>query len=140
MVHRTGAYELIIGVATDPIFGPVILFGQGGVSVEVINDKAIALPPLNMILARDLVQRTRIYKVLKGFRDVKAVNMDAILMTLVKISQLIVDHPELQELDINPLIADSKGVIALDARIKIKHVEIKSAVNLAIRPYPQELE
>ncbi len=140
MVNRPGAYELIIGVATDPIFGPVILFGQGGVSVEVINDKAVALPPLNMTLASDLVHQTRIYKVLKGYRDVKAVSMDAILMTLVKISQLIVDHPELQELDINPLMADSIGVIALDARIKIHQVHIKSAENLAIRPYPQELE
>ena len=140
MVHSHGGYELIIGVASDTIFGPVILFGQGGVSVEVINDKAVALPPLNMKLAHDLVQRTRIYKVLKGFRDVKAVNMDAILGTLVKISQLVVDFPELQELDINPLTADSHGVIALDARIKVKRVDIKSAENLAIRPYPQDLE
>lgn len=140
MVNRPSAYELIIGVATDSIFGPIILFGQGGVSVEVINDKAVALPPLNMMLASDLVQRTRIYKVLKGYRDVKAAHMDAILMTLVKISQLIVDHPELQELDINPLIADSKGVIALDARIRIKQTDIQSSANLAIRPYPQELE
>ncbi len=140
MVIRPSAYELIIGVATDSIFGPVILFGQGGVSVEVINDKAVALPPLNMMLASDLVQRTRIYKVLKGYRDVKAAHMDAILMTLVKISQLIIDHPELQELDINPLIADSKGVIALDARIRIKQTDIQSSANLAIRPYPQELE
>jgi len=140
MVNRPGAYELIIGVASDPVFGPIILFGQGGVSVEVTNDKSVALPPLNMKLASDLIQRTRIYKVLKGYRDVKAVNMDAILMTLVKMSQLVIDHPELQELDINPLMADSKGVIALDARIKIKQVNIRPAANLAIRPYPQDLE
>ncbi len=140
MVHRADADELIVGVASDSIFGPVILFGQGGVSVEVINDKAIALPPLNMKLASDLVQRTRIYKILKGYRDVKPVNMDAILVTLVKISQLIVDHPELQELDINPLIADSNGVIALDARIKISKSDCEPSTNLAIRPYPQDLE
>ena len=140
MVNKPGAYELIIGVTSDSIFGPVILFGQGGVSVEVINDKAIALPPLNMKLAKDLVQRTRIYNVLKGYRDVKAANMDAILVTLVKISQLIIDHPELQELDINPLTADSNSVIALDARIKIDVTEFESETRLAIRPYPQDLE
>ncbi len=140
MVDCPNAYELIIGVTTDSIFGPVILFGHGGVSVEVVNDKSVALPPLNMKLANDLVQRTRIAKVLKGYRDVKPANMDAILVTLVKISQLVVDHPELQELDINPLIADDRGVIALDSRIKINPVDSGMTNHLAIRPYPQELE
>ncbi len=140
MAQISGAYELIIGMTTDSIFGPVILFGHGGVSVEVVNDKTVALPPLNMKLAKDLVQRTRIYNVLKGYRDVKSVNMEAIHVTLIKISQLIIDHAELQELDINPLIANSDGVIALDARIKIKAVELNSISHLAIRPYPQELE
>lgn len=140
MVDCPNAYELIIGVTSDSIFGPVILFGHGGVSVEVVNDKSVALPPLNMKLAKDLVQRTRIAKVLKGYRDVKPANMDAILVTLVKISQLIVDHPELQELDINPLVADSRGVIALDSRIKVNPVDSDMTNHLAIRPYPQELE
>lgn len=140
MVDCPNDYELIIGVTTDSIFGPVILFGHGGVSVEVVNDKAIALPPLNMKLANDLVQRTRIAKILKGYRDVKSVNMEAILVSLVKISQLIVDHPELQELDINPLVANNNGVIALDARIKINTVAPDAKSHLAIRPYPQELE
>ena len=140
MVDCPNDYELIIGVTTDSIFGPVILFGHGGVSVEVVNDKSVALPPLNMKLANDLVQRTRIAKVLKGYRDVKPANMEAILVTLVKISQLIVDHPELQELDINPLVANNNGVIALDARIKISSVATGGTSHLAIRPYPQELE
>lgn len=140
MVACPNEYELIIGVTTDSIFGPVILFGHGGVSVEVVNDKSIALPPLNMKLANDLVQRTRIAKVLRGYRDVKPANMEAILVTLVKISQLIVDHPELQELDINPLVANNNGVIALDARIKISSVAANASSHLAIRPYPQELE
>ncbi len=140
MVDCPNDYELIIGVTSDSIFGPVILFGHGGISVEVVNDKAVALPPLNMKLANDLVQRTRIARVLKGYRDVKPANMEAILVTLVKISQLIVDHPELQELDINPLVANNNGVIALDARIKINSVVSDDTSHLAIRPYPQELE
>jgi acetyltransferase len=140
MVREQGAYELIIGMASDAIFGPIILFGHGGVSVEVVNDKAVALPPLNMKLAKDLVERTRIFNILKGYRDIKSVNMEAIYVTLVKISQLVVDHAEFQELDINPLVVDSHGVIALDARIKIKPVDADAAAHLAIRPYPQDLE
>ena len=140
MLHNTDGQELIVGMTTDPIFGPVILFGQGGISVEVINDKSIALPPLNMKLAKDLLQRTHVYKLLKGFRDVKPVDIDAVLVTLVKISQLIVDHPEIKELDINPLTVDSKGVIALDARIKLHADEIDVEHRLAIKPYPQDLE
>lgn len=140
MVSCPGAYELIIGVTSDSIFGPVILFGHGGVSVEVVNDKAVALPPLNMKLANDLVQHTRISKILKGYRDVKPADMESVLMTLVKISQLIVDHAELQELDINPLVADHQSVIALDSRIKIKAIASNTTNHLAIRPYPQGLE
>jgi acetyltransferase len=140
MMRVSGGQELIVGMTSDPIFGPVILFGQGGVSVEVINDKAIALPPLNMKLANDLVQRTRIYKILKGYRDVKPVNIDALLVTLVKISQLTIDHPEISELDINPLTVDSEGVIALDARIKLHVSNVDDKYRLAIKPYPQDLE
>tara|TARA_R110002094_G_scaffold51398_1_gene62953 strand:- start:84 stop:2093 length:2010 start_codon:yes stop_codon:yes gene_type:complete len=140
MENRPSAYELIIGIATDPIFGPVVLFGQGGTSVEVLNDKAVALPPLNMKLANDLIMRTRISKLLIGYRDVPAANLEEIKRTLVKISQLIIDNPEITELDINPLFADSKGVIALDARIKVEASELKGSERLVIRPYPQELE
>lgn len=140
METRPAAHELIIGVATDPIFGPVILFGQGGTSVEVVDDKAVALPPLNMKLANDLVSRTRISKRLQGYRDVSSVDLAALNSTLVKISQLVVDNPELVELDINPLFADSDGVIALDARIKISATGLSGPERLVIRPYPQELE
>lgn len=140
METRPGAHELIIGIATDPIFGPVILFGQGGTSVEVLNDKAVALPPLNMKLADDLIMRTRISRLLAGFRDVPAADLEEIKLTLVKISQLIIDNPEIIELDINPLLADSKGVVALDARIRIKASDLKGPERLVIRPYPQELE
>lgn len=140
MVQRSASTELIIGVALDPIFGPVILFGQGGVSVEVTNDKAVALPPLNMKLAKDMIQRTQVFKLLKGYRDVASADIEAIKTTLVKISRLVVDHAEIEELDINPLIADSHGVIALDARIKIGPSKQDAGARLAIHPYPRSLE
>lgn len=140
MEARPDAHELIIGVATDPIFGPVILFGEGGISVEVLNDKAVALPPLNMKLANDLISRTRISKLLSGYRGIPATDLQAIELTLVKISQLIIDHPEIIELDINPLFADGKGVLALDARIKIKASDLTGSQRLVIRPYPKKLE
>lgn len=140
MVERPGAHELIMGVSTDPVFGPVILFGQGGIAVEIVRDRAIALPPLNLKLARDLILRTRVYHLLKGYRNVPPADLDAIELTLAKISQLVIDHPEINELDINPLFADSRGVLALDARIKVVPFTGKPGKHLAIRPYPRELE
>ena len=140
MVRRSGAHELIVGAATDPAFGPVILFGQGGTAVEVIADRAVALPPLNMKLARELVGRTRVSKVLAGYRDRPAADRDAIDLTLVKIAQLVADIPEIVELDINPLLADANGVIALDARIRIAPCTLPGAARLAILPYPSDLE
>ncbi|MEX2311863.1 MAG: GNAT family N-acetyltransferase, partial [Rhodospirillales bacterium] len=138
MALRPGAYEVIVGVSPDPVFGPVILFGHGGTAVEVIGDRSIALPPLNMVLARDLISRTRISKLLAGFRDKPAVDMDALCETIIHISQLIIDLPEVQELDINPLLVDEHGVLALDARIKVSRDP--KGPGLAIRPYPKNLE
>jgi acetyltransferase len=106
----------------------------------VIDDKAVALPPLNMILAEDLMAHTRIYRVLRGFRDTPAVDMDALKLMLIKVSQLIIDHPQIEELDINPLFADARGVLALDARIRVKATEHTGADRLAIRPYPKKEE
>ncbi|MGE5089456.1 MAG: GNAT family N-acetyltransferase [Candidatus Levyibacteriota bacterium] len=140
MVRRSGAHELIVGTTTDPAFGPVILFGQGGTAVEVIADRAVALPPLNMKLARELVGRTRVSKLLAGYRDRPAADRDAIDLTLVKIAQLVADIPEIVELDINPLLADANGVIALDARIRIAPSAAAGAARLAILPYPSDLE
>ena len=139
MARRPGAQEIIIGVSTDPIFGPVLMFGQGGTAVEVIHDFAIGLPPLNTSLARDLIERTRIAKLLHGYRDFPAADLDAIALSLIKVSQLIIDIPQIVELDINPLFADASGVIAVDARIKL---DPNSTGNerLAIRPYPKDLE
>ncbi len=138
MERRPGARELIAGATTDPIFGPVLLFGQGGTAVEVLGDRALGLPPLNANLARELVERTRVARLLEAYRDRPAVDHAALVETLVRISQLVVDLPEIRELDVNPLLADEHGVVALDARIRIGPPAERVA--LAIRPYPAELE
>jgi acetyltransferase len=140
MARRTEGRELIVGVSTDPVFGPVILFGHGGIEVEVADDHAIALPPLNMVLARDLISRTRVSRLLAGYRNRAPANIDAICATLMQVSDMIVDIPEIVELDINPLVADADGVIALDARIGIAPAKTAGVERLAIRPYPAELE
>jgi len=140
MMRRPGAHELIVGVATDPVFGVVILFGEGGTAVEVIGDRAVTLPPLNMTLARSLVENTRIYKRLKGYRDRPAADLDAICLTLIKVSQMVINTPEIVELDINPLFADSEGVLAVDARIHLDPEQTRGPHRMAIRPYPSQLE
>jgi acetyltransferase len=140
MIHRPDALELIVGASEDATFGPVILFGQGGTAVEVIADRAMALPPLNLPLARDLVSRTRVARLLAGYRDRPAADLQAIYHTLQQISQLLVDFAEITELDINPLLADEAGVIALDARISIRKPGRNGADRLAILPYPSGLD
>jgi acetyltransferase len=141
MIQRKHARELILGIATDPVFGPVILFGRGGTAVEVINDKALALPPLDLNLANDLISQTRVSRILSAYRDVPAARREDIALTLVKISQLAADHPEIDEIDINPLLADEHGVLALDARVSVSRKQVaKSQSHLAIRPYPREWE
>ena len=119
MVLRSKARELIIGIADDPTFGPVIVFGRGGTAVEIINDKALALPPLDLALARELIARTRVSRLLAAYRDVPAVKEDAVALTLVKLAQLAADLPEVTGLDINPLLADATGVLAVDARVAV---------------------
>ena len=140
MARRPGAHELIVGAMTDPTFGPTLLFGEGGVAVEVIADKAVALPPLNVNLARTLVERTRISRRLSGYRDRPPANLEAIYRTLMQVSQLVCDLPEVVELDINPLFADEHGVLALDARFRVQGATTSGPERLAIRPYPKELE
>jgi acetyltransferase len=140
MIRRPGAYELLIGASVDPRFGPVILFGHGGTAVEVIDDKALALPPLNMRLAHELISRTRIHRLLKGYRQTAGVDLDAIAMTLIRVAQLVIDTPAITQLDINPLLADTTGVIALDARVQVAAAQGPAGDRLAIRPYPKELE
>ncbi|MCC6947383.1 MAG: bifunctional acetate--CoA ligase family protein/GNAT family N-acetyltransferase [Bradyrhizobiaceae bacterium] len=144
MIERPGARELIVGVADDPTFGPIIAFGHGGTAVEVINDKALALPPLDLNLARDLIARTRISRLLKAYRNVPAAKEDEVALALVKLSQLVADLPEIREIDINPLLADEKGATAVDARIAVELTVPKFKgrwhPRMAIRPYPREWE
>jgi acetyltransferase len=135
MVHRPRAVELIAGMATDVTFGPFMLFGHGGVAVEQIADRALALPPLNGTLAREMMSQTEVWRLLQNYRDHPPANITAIADTLVRLSCLICDLDEIAELDINPLLADEGGVIAVDARIRIGD----RANGLAIRPYPSDL-
>jgi acetyltransferase len=140
MVRRPNAHELIVGVTTDRVFGPVILFGAGGTAVEITADRAIGLPPLNMVLAGELISRTRISKLLAGYRDRLPADVTAISRTLIQVSHLIADIPEIVELDINPLLADDQGVLALDARMRVAPSSAAGVDRFAIRPYPEELE
>ena len=140
MIRRPQAQELIIGMSDDRTFGPTIMFGAGGTAVEVVRDTSIALPPLDMKLASELIQRTRVARLLAGYRDRPRADLDAVALTLVKVSQLIADHPQILELDINPLLADDKGVIALDARVKIAAAGAPARKPMALRPYPAQWE
>ena len=143
MIVRPQARELIAGVADDPTFGPVIVFGHGGIAVEVIGDKALALPPLDLRLAHELIGRTRVSRILRAYRNVPAADHDAIALTLVKLSQLAADFPEVRELDLNPLLADENGVLAIDTRIAVapvEHARRGGHPRFAIRPYPREWE
>lgn len=140
MVRRPHAHELIVGVASDAVFGPVLMFGHGGTAVEVLKDSATALPPLNSVLARDMIERTRVARLLAGYRDRAAADLDAITGTLLAVSQMVCELPELAELDINPLLADDAGVIALDARVKLAASTGHAGDRLAILPYPAQLE
>ena len=142
MTVKPKAQELIVGIADDPTFGPIIAFGCGGTAVEVINDKALGLPPLDLKLAHELIGRTRISKLLAGYRDVPAADVGAIALTLVKVAQLAADIAEIRDLDINPLLADLDGVVAVDARIAVALVERPTTIHsrFAIRPYPKQWE
>ena len=145
MILRSEARELIAGIADDPTFGPVVVFGCGGTAVEVINDKALALPPLDLKLAGDLISRTRISRVLKAYRDVPAADVGALALVLVKLAQLAADLPEVKEVDLNPLLADEHGIIVVDARVAVAPVDKSRRTpsghpRFAVRPYPKEWE
>ena len=138
MVSLEG-YELIIGSSIDPQFGPVLLFGMGGQLVEVFKDRALGLPPLNITLARRMIERTRIFTALQGVRGRSPINLSELEQLLVHFSQLIVEQPWIKELDINPLIASSEHLIALDARVVLHDIKDPSQLpKLAIRPYPYQ--
>jgi acetyltransferase len=137
MIKLSDAYELIIGSSIDPQFGPVVLFGMGGTLVEVFKDRALGLPPLNATLARRMIERTTIFEALKGIRGRPPVDVAALEELLVHFSQLVAEQRWIKELDINPLLASSEGLLALDARVLIHDTKDESSLpRLAIRPYP----
>ena len=138
MIRRPRAHELILGMSVDATFGPLMMFGAGGTAVEVLRDTACALPPLDLNLARDMMQRTRVWRLLQGYRDRPAADIDAVAEALVRLGYLAARHPEVREIDINPLLADDTGVIALDARVRVADPAAHPRVPMAIRPYPSQ--
>ncbi len=139
MINWTG-YELIVGSSPDAQFGPVLLFGMGGQLVEVFKDRALALPPLNMTLAKHLIAETTIAQALDGVRGRKPIDREVLAALLVRFSELVAEQPRIAEIDINPLLASPERIIALDARVVLHPAEIADAdlPRLAIRPYPNE--
>ena len=143
MVKKPG-YEVIIGAKADPLFGPVILFGLGGVGVELFKDFAIGIPPLNQTLVRRMMEETKVYQLLKGYRNVPPANVKLLEEILVRFSQMLVDFPQLKEVDINPLFINEKEAVALDARIVIDKERVfkrfEPHEHLVITPYPKKYE
>ncbi len=133
-------YELLIGVKRDDAFGPVIVFGMGGVFTEVICDRALGLPPLNRLLIRRLMEETRVYKMLHGYRNRPPADMAALEEMLLQLSQLVVDIPEIAELDMNPVIVKNGRPVAVDARILLLPARKPAPLHLAISPYPAQYE
>ncbi len=132
--------ELIVGSKRDPQFGPLILFGMGGVLTEVLKDSAVDLPPLNLLLARRLMERTHVYRLLKGYRNIPAANVDLAAEFLIRISQLVTDFPEIVELDLNPVVISDGCPVAIDARIVVEASEVAAPRHLIISPYPNQYE
>jgi acetyltransferase len=143
MIKKRG-YEIILGAKTDPLFGPIILFGMGGVGVELFKDVAVGLPPLNQTLARRIMEETKVYQFLKGYRNLPPANIKLLEETMVRFSQILVDFPQLKEVDINPLFIDENEAFALDARIVIDKERVIAKLepheHLVITPYPKKYE
>lgn len=135
---------LIAGLADDPVFGPLVVFGRGGTAVEVIDDRAVALPPLDLRLAHETIGRTRVSRILRGYRDVPAADLRAVALLLVKLAQLAADLPEVREVEVNPLRVGRDGVVAAGARIAVAPSRVlhkgRFHPRLAVRPYPSEWE
>ncbi len=141
MIVKPNGRELMIGVTTDPVFGPVITFGAGGTAVEIMGDRAVALPPLNSFLVSHLVQGTRIAKMLGSFRNMTPANMEALEDVLLRVSEMVCELPLLKEMDINPLILDEHGALAADARVVVEYRQPSADryAHMAIYPYPAQL-
>ncbi len=143
MIHRSAARNALAGIADDPVFGPVIVVGRGGAAAEIVNDKAIGLPPLDMKLAQDMISRTRLADRLKAYEDVPAADENALALTLVKLSQMAADLPEIRQLDLNPILVNADGVMVVDAKVKLAPLSVPhsgSNPRFAVRPYPKEWE
>ena len=139
MLRRPEAQEILAGVVQDPTFGPVVVVGHGGVAVEVLADRTLGLPPLNEDLAREMISSTRVSRLLTGFRGRRPADLGALSRLLVSLGRLSTDLPEIAELDINPLLCDADGVLALDARIRLQPLDV-SRPRPAVLPYPAALE
>jgi len=137
MVKEKG-YEVILGSKLDPDFGPVLVFGMGGVMTEIVQDRAVGLPPLNRLLARRMLDSTKVFKLLKGFRGQPAANLDVLEEILIRLSRLVTDFPEIRELDINPLLATGSGAYALDARVVVGPSATPAPWHMALSTYPEE--
>lgn len=132
-------HELMLGASIDPLFGPVIVFGQGGSATDVLADRALALPPLNLSLAQSLIGRTRVARLLHGYGDVPPAHLPALTQALITVSQLLAQVPEIAELDINPFLVGPDGAVAQGARVRLSASGPAGAHHFAIRPYPEEL-
>ena len=141
MLQRPNGRELLVGLATDPVFGPVITFGTGGTTVEVMQDRAVTLPPLNHRLVRDLIGQTRVSRLLEKFRHMPVADMEALEQVLLRVSEIACELPLIRELDINPLIVDVLGAIAIDARMVVEYhpQSAERYGHMAIHPYPSYL-
>ncbi|HEX5364498.1 MAG TPA: bifunctional acetate--CoA ligase family protein/GNAT family N-acetyltransferase [Gallionella sp.] len=141
MIVKPNGRELMIGVTCDPVFGPVITFGAGGTAVEIMGDRAVALPPLNNFLVKELIQDTRISKMLGAFRNMAPANMEALEDVLLRVSEMVCELPLLKEMDINPLILDEHGALAADARVVVEYRQPSADryAHMAIYPYPTQL-
>jgi acetyltransferase len=141
MIARKNGRELMVGVMRDTVFGPAITFGAGGTAVEVLRDRAVALPPLNAFLAGEMIRGTRISRMLGAFRNMPSVDIPSLESVLLRVSEMVCELPGIEELDINPLIVDENGAVAVDARAAVRDPRPMRSryAHLAIHPYPEDL-
>ncbi|TLP45684.1 bifunctional acetate--CoA ligase family protein/GNAT family N-acetyltransferase [Cohaesibacter sp. CAU 1516] len=142
MIRRPHAVELTAGMHVDAIFGPVMVFGRGGTAVEVIRDKALELPPLDMLTAKRMIGKTRVNRRLAGYRDTPPCDREQLASILVKLSRMVADLPQITALDLNPLLADSNGYVITDASVHVapSSIGIHPHKRFAVKPYPKEWE
>ncbi|EFK10273.1 putative acetyl coenzyme A synthetase (ADP forming), alpha domain protein [delta proteobacterium NaphS2] len=133
-------YEVILGSKRDPLFGPVLIFGMGGIMTEILKDRAIALPPLNRLLARRIIESTKVYRMLAGYRNKPPARLDLLEEALIRLSQMVSDFPEIVELDINPMILQADRICAVDGRVRVAPSQVCAPQHLVISPYPNQYE